>query len=121
MPKKIKNIGFTDEVIEIVERYQEKWGGTNFTRTVLKIIKKYDQQRSTPDFNADEFNERLLEMEKNYSYFMADETQSQVGNIEFKLKEYAEQFEEIEKKLKVLIASSKLFKAHLNDREIHMK
>lgn len=115
---KQKHLNFPDEHIAIVEKFQATWD-TNFTKAVLLIIEKFDKgiqlgEDDIPEPSNNGFEERLLQLEKNFSYFHADETDSKVGNLELKVKEF-------EKELTVLKKVSKVFKKHYENRDIHLQ
>jgi hypothetical protein len=66
-------------------------------------------------------SEKVDELMENYKWFQADETQSKLGNAELKVKEISQEIEEIIKKINVLTSVSKLFKGHINNRDIHLQ
>lgn len=127
-----KLIGFDDELLERIEKYANEIN-ESFTGAVRKLVEVglyevYDGTKETPQPDIEDdsneptihitglfeaVNRRLDQLEKDFSWWTADDTQSKVGNLEFNLGE-------LEKKINVLTKISKLFKAHISDREIHM-
>jgi len=108
---KQKHMNFPDEYIAIVEKYQDLWG-INFTQAVLRIINNFENGL-LPGFSDEQqvisnngYEDRITRLEQNFSYFQSDETLSKIS--------------ELERRLTILIKSSKSFKKHLEDREIHL-
>lgn len=132
MKKKLINL--SKDALEKVEIYSQKWE-LNYSETIRKIIQEFDNSEKVEIYSDDsEFVgliEKVNSLEKNYSYFQADETQSKVGNSELlinnlqksikELEEKIEKFSDLENKINVLTSISKLFKKHLDNREIHLQ
>ena len=132
MKKKLINL--SKDALEKVEIYSQKWE-LNYSETIRKIIQEFDNSEKVEIYSDDsEFVgliEKVNSLEKNYSYFQADETQSKVGNSELlinnlqksikELEEKIEKLSDLENKINVLTSISKLFKKHLDNREIHLQ
>lgn len=114
MEKKL--ISFSDEQLKEITEFAEVHGVT-FTEGVRRLI-NYALTQDVPDESTiDKFEERLTEFEKKLaelSWWTADDNTSKLGNIETTLAE-------LEKQVAVVTAASKLFKAHLKDRTIHLQ
>lgn len=131
---KKKLIGFDDELLDKIEVYAGKRGLT-FTEAVRNLIEigistqdtdTEEQKGDSVDFpslvntvvkmQGEHFNliKQVAKLNKDMAWWNADENTSRTGNLEIK-------HVEMEKKMNVLTKVSKLFKAHLNDRSIHLQ
>lgn len=135
MPTK-KIIQLSDELIAIVNDYTTKNNLSSFSEAIRLMISNINEPVSedspspSNDMEAvlDElekaFNgleKKVQEIEKNYKYFQADETQSTIGNMNVKLNDSVKKLEEMEKKVNILTSVSKMFKGHLENRDIHLQ
>ena len=124
-----KIIGLSDELIGIVNDYAASNNLSSFSEAIRLMISNINAPVPAPEASPSNDMEAVLdelekafnglekkvqEIEKNYKYYQADETQSTVGNIELKLKE-------MEKKVNILTSVSKMFKGHLENRDIHLQ
>lgn len=127
-----KLIGFDEELEKNINEYTEKNQKT-FTDAVRELItlglnsfNVKDNQNNDIDSTVlkqeiEVIIERINKIEENTGWFKADDTQSRLGNIENSIKNIEEKINnEIEKKINVIIASSKLFKKHVDNRDIHL-
>jgi tetrahydromethanopterin S-methyltransferase subunit G len=120
-----KIIQLSDELIGIVNDYTAKNNLSSFSEAIRLMISNINAPvpEASPS-DTDEFlalEERVQEIEKNYKYFQADETQSTIGNMNVKLNDSVKKLEEMEKKVNILTSVSKMFKGHLENRDIHLQ
>lgn len=126
-----KLIGFDQELLEKIEKYSKKEDVT-FTEAVRKLIefglnpvevKTEDEpiiDKTTVDIikkyieKAQNSEERLDKLEKDMSWWNADDNESKVGNLQV-------QVNEMEKKLNMVVAIAKKLKGHLENRDIHLQ
>lgn len=114
---KRKVINIPDDLYQKVQEVSAELG-IDETATIKRMIADFVLTKS--DGSISERSEitilidKVANLEKNYSWFQADDTQSKVGNLEH-------QVAELEKKINVLTSVSKLFKGHLKDRSIHLQ
>lgn len=114
-----KLIGFDEDLMQEVEKYQGEIR-ESFTGAVRKLIEaglnavyasedtSQESEPNTPDMaTIDSIERRIAQLEKDFSWWTADDTQSKVSDLE--------------NKLNVLTKVSKYFKEHLNNREIHLQ
>jgi len=114
-----KLIGFTTELEEHVNLYA-KDKKMNFSEAVRFLVEKGLGLHISPDGESKEGEgidivtlwKEVQKLQKETGWFKADDTQSRLGNAELKIKE-------LEKKINVLSSASKLFKKHIEDKEIH--
>ncbi len=124
MPTK-KIIQLSDELIAIVNDYTKKNNLSSFSEAIRLMISNINAPVPEADemvtVNIPDLEERIQEIEKNYKYFQADETQSTIGNMNVKLNDSVKKLEEMEKKVNILTSVSKMFKGHLENRDIHLQ
>ena len=124
MPTK-KIIQLSDELIAIVNDYAKKNNLSSFSEAIRLMISNINAPVPEADemvtVNIPDLEERIQEIEKNYKYFQADETQSTIGNMNVKLNDSVKKLEEMEKKVNILTSVSKMFKGHLENRDIHLQ
>lgn len=128
-----KIINFSDEVLAKIKVYQDSFtNNLNFSEAVRQLVvigvdsitdAKQVWEAESDESNDDtegifkqlnELAERVDSIEKNYSFFQADETQSKLGNLELEVKDSV-------KKINLLTKVSKLFKSHISNRDIHLQ
>jgi hypothetical protein len=115
-----KLITFNDEQVEGINNYAEKYKKT-FTAAVRILIdnalkQAFDENQETAGVMPEDSERisKLEEMVQQLSWWEADDGASRLGNVEVTIKE-------MQKSINVLTAASKLFKAHLKDRSIHLQ
>ena len=113
-----KLIAFDDDQLETIENYCKK-SGITFTKAVQQLTMQALDQDNVEEGEPDSIDlitieKRLDKLEKDMSWWNADENESKVGNLKVKV-------DELEKKLNTVIAIAKKLKGHLNNREIHLQ
>lgn len=115
-----KLIAFTDEQLELIGEYSDKYKKT-FTEAVRILIDNALKQEFSNEESVtvvyDGVAEKLEELEgeiKKLSWWTCDDNTSRLGNMEVDL-------ENMQKQINVLTAAMKLFKGHLKDRSIHLQ
>lgn len=114
MEKKL--IAFTDEQLEKINEYSEKYKKT-FTESVRRLIEYALKNLIDDEESVSDISERILAVEeevKKLSWWTSDDNTSRMGNLEVEI-------EEMKKNINVLTAAMKLFKGHLKDRSIHLQ
>ena len=121
-----KSIKLTDAQIEKITLLQEEWG-LNFAKSLRKIIDDFVPfpiENSTDSEETKEKNyiykpewykdieKRFEKLENQFSFWNADETESDISTLK-------REMEEIKKKVNILVKTSKLFKGHINNNDIH--
>jgi hypothetical protein len=132
---KKKLIGFSETLEGRIEEYA-KAKETNFTDAVRELIllgleslntdnvQGEDETPSRLDYISNQVEETIEQVKKlteESAWFRADDTQSRLGNAEIDIKSTLEKIETMEKKLNVVVASSKFFKKHIDNRGIHLQ
>ena len=114
MQKKL--ISFEDVLLERINEFSENYK-KSFTEAVrvliqlgLKTYYNEDESLDGLDIKVKAIEDKMKEM----SWWSADEGSSKLHNLEVAVAE-------IEKKINVLSAASKLFKAHISNRSIHLQ
>ncbi len=122
-----KLIDFTDEQIDKITKYAEE-KSMSFTQAVRVLVEigldpvtdiNETPSPETTDISA--LTERIEKLEKDREWWNTDDIQSRVGNLETADKENVKVFEDLDKRINVLTKVSKLFKAHIKDRSIHLQ
>ena len=120
-----KLIGFDEKLLEKVEKYSKKQEIT-FTNAVRQLIELgyassaiHREDTDNVQGESDSVDlitvvKRLEKLEKDRDWWNTDDIQSRIGNLELEQKNQ-------EKKINVLTRTAKLFKGHLNNREIHLQ
>lgn len=113
-----KLINFTDEQLDGINNYAEKYKKT-FTEAVRLLIDASLKEASDESVTnvSDSVAEKLSELEeevKKLSWWTCDDNTSRLGNLETHVSE-------MQKSINVLTAAMKLFKKHVKDREIHLQ
>lgn len=114
MAKKLIEFGETLE--EQINKYAEEFE-LSFVGAVRQLIIQglnnqngYDPSK---EIDINKLYDQVQKLKENTGWFQADDTQSKLGNLEL-------QIEEMKKKMNVVLKSSKLFKKHIDDRQIHL-
>lgn len=121
-----KLIGFDETLIERIEKYANESNNT-FTNAVRNLIDiglyqvEEESSQNTIEPTEDEpdgidlitLAKEVEKLKQQTEWFKADDTQSRLHNVEITIAE-------IEKKVNVITVASKLFKKHIEDREIHL-
>lgn len=128
MQKKL--IGFNETLLERIEEYSKK-SGKNFTDSIRKLVtlglnsldvpEVGEPDSETPNVDISSLIERLEKLEKDMSWWNADENESKVGNLRLDHDNLRKEFDDAAKKLNIVVAVSKKFKGHLENREIHLQ
>ena len=118
-----KLIAFDDRQIEKLEKYCDETK-VSFTQAVNEATSKWNSKNDSQvelklDFDRmmneiGNLSDRINKIEEDKKFWNADETASQVGNLET-------QVDEMGKKLNVVVAISKKLKGHLDNRGIHLQ
>lgn len=120
-----KIIGLSDELIEKVNEYSDKYNLGSFAAAVRQMIENADMNKAENEEVEknvlEELTEKVNWLMKNYKYFQADETLSTIGNMDLALKETQTKLEEVDKKVNILTSVSKMFKGHIQNRDLHMQ
>lgn len=121
-----KLIGFDETLIERIEKYANESNNT-FTNAVRNLIDiglyqvEEESSQNTIKPTEDEPDgidlitlvKEVEKLKQQTEWFKADDTQSRLHNVEITMTE-------LEKKVNVITVASKLFKKHIEDREIHL-
>jgi len=112
-----KLIGFDDELLEKIQKYSEK-NKVTFTEAVRELINLglngLDSIADEGETDLSDITKRIDKLEKDMSWWNADDNESKVGNLQV-------QVNEMEKKLNTIVAIAKKLKGHLENREIHLQ
>jgi len=110
-----KLINFTDEQIEQIEEYSNKFN-TNFTESVRRLIELglKAQQKITENGEEEDLLQKLHEKVEKLSWWTSDDNTSKLTNLESTMND-------VIKKVNILTSLSKKFKGHLDDRDIHLQ
>lgn len=128
---KKKLIGFSETLEERINKYAEE-NGTTFTEAVRSLILigldsvntdniTEDNDISNTSNQVEELSKQVEKLIEENAWFKADDTQSRLGNTELNVKTLSEMVEKMDKKINVVISSSKLFKKHIDNRSIHLQ
>lgn len=130
-----KLIGFSETLLENVEKYATENEKT-FSDAVRSLIQMGLNNSNTDNVTEDsetpsrldntsnqveELTRKVDKLTDDSGWFKADDTQSRLGNAELNIKTLSEMVEEMGKKLNVVVASSKFFKKHIDNRSIHLQ
>lgn len=120
---KRKMVNFNEELFDLVESFATEHG-LQFADAVNKLVLKglKPEKENNENDKKDSVNidfvlnkidgnsYEIEELKKNTGWFKADDTQSRLGNVEIDIKELS----------KKLVNLYKLFKKHINSKEIHL-
>lgn len=116
-----KLIGFDEDLLEKLQKYSKE-NNLSFTVAVRVLLEGALDQDNVEEGEPDtadiatinQIEKRLDKLEKDMSWWNADENESKVGNLKV-------QVDEMEKKLNMVVAIAKKLKGHMENREIHLQ
>jgi len=109
-----KLIGFDNNLLEKIESFATE-NDMTFTNAVRTLIQKgLGINPNDLDKTDSEVLNELIDKVDKLSWWTTDDNTSRLHNIEVAV-------EDMEKKINVLTAASKLFKKHLSDNDIHLQ
>ena len=122
---KKKLIGFGLALEDRINYYANQ-NDMDFTKAVRSLVEiglnhegvaitdDIEEETIINDVNLTVLQQEVEQLKKDTGWFKADDSQSRIGNIELNIAQ-------LEKKISVLISSSKLFKKHIDNDDIHLR